>query len=217
MSIKQLVFIRPGETSWNRLGRWQGQVAVPLNEHGRIQAERLARFIRPIGLNSLYTSDLVRAAETAQIIGQPIGLTPTLEKRLRERHIGIWQGLTPDEVATWYPEEFRQLQQDPDGYQIAGGESRRQVVKRVQAVLDDIMARGSGQTVGIVSHSTAMRAIISALIPEFDPYDHDFSNISVTTLRHDEENDTWKITQINDLSHLEGMEALSVGEVEDDV
>lgn len=214
MSIKRLVFIRPGETSWNRLGRWQGQVAVPLNDNGRTQSQRLANFIRAVGLQAIYTSDLQRALQTAHIIAQPAGITPILEKRLRERHMGDWQGLTLAEVTLWYPEEYRALQKEPDAYQIPGGESRRQVVKRVQAALDDILARASGETIGIVSHTTAIRAILHALVPAFDSFAHEFANISVTTLMRDAETASWSVTQVNDISHLEGMETLTFGEVE---
>ena len=65
MAVKRVVFIRPGETEWNKIGRWQGIVGVPLNGHGRAQAERLAKFVRNINLDALYSSDLRRAKDTA--------------------------------------------------------------------------------------------------------------------------------------------------------
>ena len=68
MAVERIIFIRPGETDWNKLERWQGWVAVPLNEHGRRQSEALARFLRAIGRAALYTSDLKRARQTAVLL-----------------------------------------------------------------------------------------------------------------------------------------------------
>lgn len=205
MATKRVIFIRPGETQWNRLGRWQGLVAVPLNDHGREQAERLAKFVRPTGIKSLYTSDLRRALDTAQILANVLNLQPVLDARLRERHIGIWQGLTQAEVMAWYPEEYQALVSNPNEYQIPGGESRVQVAARMKAAFDDIMARTDDEdTVGIVTHTTAIRALFGVLMPEIDALSMQFRNMSVTSLAR-EDNGTWRITQRNDVTHLQGM------------
>jgi broad specificity phosphatase PhoE len=203
MATKRVIFIRPGETGWNRLERWQGHVAVPLNDHGRQQAERLARFVRPTGISALYTSDLRRALDTARILAKMLHIEPTPDSRLRERHIGIWQGLTQEEVIAWYPEEYRALLANPNEYQIPGGESRVQVAARMKAVFDDIIKQTGDDTIGIVSHTTAIRALLGVLMPEIDALSMQFANMSVTSLAR--EDGTWKITQRNDVTHLEGM------------
>src|SRR5262245_1330412 len=124
MTVKRIILIRPGETDWNRQGRWQGWVATPLNEHGRRQAQALGRFVRNIGMAALYSSDLRRARETAELLAERLGFVPMYDARLRERNIGAWQGLTPDEMRAWYPDEYDQLLADVDEYRIPGGESR---------------------------------------------------------------------------------------------
>ena len=214
--IERVVFIRPGETDWNRMRRWQGQVAVPLNEHGRAQAQRLALFIQPLGIKSLYTSDLRRAVDTAQILAESIGITPIPDKRLRERHIGEWQGLTQEEVISWYPDEYARIQSSPIDYQIAGGESRRQVVARVRACFEDIMQRGGSEIVGIITHSTAIRTLLTDLVPGYNPNSHSYSNLSVTTIERLTDNQ-WKIGFLDNVSHLQGMEreSMSFPEMED--
>ena len=126
MAVKRVMFIRPGETEWNKDGRWQGHVAVPLNAHGLAQAERLARFIRPIGLTAIYSSDLRRARDTAEIIAKYTELKPIYDQRLRERGMGEWQGMTLEEIVSWYPELYKKVQTDPQNFQVPGGESRRQ-------------------------------------------------------------------------------------------
>lgn len=202
MPVKRVMFIRPGETEWNKNGRWQGQVAVPLNAHGQTQVERLAQFLVPINLDALYSSDLRRAKDTAETIKQKTGVRLTYDQRLRERSMGEWQGLTQNEVVEWYPQEYERVLNDPENYQIPGGEARRQVADRVRAAFDDIVARG-GETIGIVSHTTAIRSLLNDLVPASNP-PSTFKNMSVTTIMHDGEN--WKIAQFDDVTHLEGME-----------
>lgn len=214
MAIQQLVFLRPGETDWNRMERWQGTVAVPLNEMGRAQAERAAQYIRNTGMNALYTSDLQRALQTAQIIADAIGLQPIQDARLRERAVGIWQGLTRQEIASWYPDEYAQLQADPENYRIPGGESRRDVRERVQSFMTDLFAREQSEVVGILSHTTAMRLLLPELVPDFEPNKIKYSNMSVTTLGR-EGNGPWRITMLDDTRHLEGLATRTFGELED--
>ncbi len=215
MAIKRVVFIRPGETDWNRLKRWQGWVAVPLNSYGRLQAQRLANFIRPIGLSAVYTSDLRRAMDTANILAEQLGFSPRPEQRLRERAVGNWQGLTKEEIISWYPEDYSRLQSDPLNYQIPGGESRKQVEDRVRACFGDIVGRGGGETIGIITHTTAIRTLLEDLVPDYDPNSHNYSNLSVTTIEYQSEN-AWRIRLLDDISHLQGMETLSFPEIEDE-
>jgi broad specificity phosphatase PhoE len=212
MAVKRVVFIRPGETEWNKIGRWQGIVGVPLNPQGRAQAEALSKFIRNIGLDALYSSDLRRAKDTAEIIAATANTKIIYDGRLRERSMGEWQGLTLGEIQVWYPEEYTKVQADPEGYQVPAGESRKQVAKRVHAAFQDIIARG-GMTIGIISHTTAIRALLAELVPDTDPYNMHFRNMSVTTIAQNEDG-SWKISQLDDVTHLEGIPSASFGEVE---
>ncbi|MCU0510979.1 MAG: histidine phosphatase family protein [Anaerolineae bacterium] len=212
MSSKRVIFIRPGETRWNRLGRWQGQVAIPLNDHGRQQCERLAQFVRPIGIQALYTSDLRRAQETAHILAARLPIQPVADARLRERHIGIWQGLTQQEVMEWYSDEYQALLASPDDYIIPGGESRRVVAARMKAAFDALVAGAAENTIGLVTHTTAIRALLGVLLPELDALSMEFNNMSVTSLVATA--DGWKLTQRNDVTHLEGMPSTDFPEME---
>lgn len=159
MTVKRVIFVRPGETEWNQTDRWQGWVAIPLNSYGRLQAVALANFLRNIGIGQLYSSDLKRAAETAEIIGERIGCAAIYDQRLRERHIGQWQGLTRQEAQLWYPEEYAQLQVNQDTYQVPGGESFQEVKARMQAMFQEILAKSEqADNIAIVSHTIAIRA-----------------------------------------------------------
>ena len=116
MAIKRVLFIRPGETDWNRQGRWQGWVASRLNDYGRAQALALAKYVRNIGLSALYSSDSRRAVETAEILAAQLDFKPVLDERLRERNVGAWQGMTLEEIQSWNVEDYHALQADIENF-----------------------------------------------------------------------------------------------------
>lgn len=213
MPVKRVILIRPGETDWNKMGRWQGCVASRLNEHGRQQALALAKYIRNIGLSALYSSDLVRAVQTAELLAERLGDKPVLDSRWRERHVGSWQGMTLDEMREWYPDEYQKLQADPENYRIPGGESRADVRKRVTAAFRDVLAEDRGSTVGIISHTTATHLLLNSLMPGYDMYGSVLGNTSVTTIALNESGQ-WELVTANDVAHLEGLPAGAVGELE---
>ncbi len=213
MTVKRVIFIRPGETDWNSLGRWQGWVASPLNEHGKAQALALAKYIRNIGLSALYSSDLQRAVETAQLLAERLEYAPILDGRWRERDIGKWQGMTISEIRAWYPGEYEQLQADIEGYRVPQGESRADVKKRVLEAFNDVLKDAKGNTVGILTHTTATHMLLEALIPGYDVYGVVLGNTSVTTIAR-ADSGQWEVVTADDLSHLEGLPSGSVGELE---
>lgn len=215
MTVKRILFIRPGETDWNRAGKQQGVVAAPLNSLGVRQAEKLGEFLRVIGVSSLYVSTTRRAAQTGEIIAEKLGVTQMLDERLRERNVGIWQGLTLAEIREWYPDEYAALQADLDGYRIPGGEARSEVLTRMDAALTDILKQASGETVAIVSHTTAIKMLLHKLTGSSDVSMAELTNTSVTTIARDGEGDPWRIIAVDDVLHLEGMEANAVTEPED--
>ncbi|MFN8379198.1 MAG: histidine phosphatase family protein [Anaerolineae bacterium] len=210
--VKRVVFVRAGETDWNRLGRWQGWVASPLNAHGCRQAQKLAQFIRNLGLSALYSSDLVRARQTADLLAQELEFPVVYDARLRERNVGAWQGMTLQEMRDWYPDDFAQLMTDPEEFRVAGAESRADVRLRMRAALDAAIAADTGETIGIVSHTTAIKLLLDQLIPDLGVLELDFGNTSVTTIHTCETG--WEVVVAQDVSHLEGMESQAVPEVE---
>lgn len=218
MALRRLVFIRPGETDWNLTGRWQGWLAIPLNELGKQQVHRLAGFLRHIGLAALYSSDNRRAKDTAEILSTYLGYVPIYDPRLRERHIGHWQGLILPEIRAWYPEEHSAMMADLEHYRIPeGGESLDDVRQRALPALREIIASGETMeghvSIGVVSHSTAIRLMIADLAPDVDVRNLTFSNSSVTTLTHTDDHG-WRLTAANDTTHLEGLATRFMVELE---
>jgi 2,3-bisphosphoglycerate-dependent phosphoglycerate mutase len=213
MTLKRILLIRSGETDWNRAGKHQGWVASPLNAHGKRQAEKLARFLRNIGIGALYSSDLARAKQTTEILVSQLGLTPVYDERLRERSVGQWQGLTLGEIRDWYPQEYAALNAH-DSYRVPSGESRADVQARFQLALKDIMKQTQAETIGIVSHTTAIKLAVALLVPQANAAFEDLNNTSVTTLAYDETG-MWQVMAMDDVLHLEGMESQAMHELED--
>ena len=213
MAVNRVILIRPGETDWNRQGRWQGWVASPLNDYGRAQAKALARYIRNIGLKALYSSDSRRAIETAEILGEQLGFEPVFDARWRERDIGAWQGMSLDEIRSWSVNDYKKLQADNENFQVPDGESRADVRKRVLDAFNDILAEDKGSTVGIITHTTSTHALLDSLIDRYDIYAAVLGNSAVTTI-HRNEDGQWELVALNDLSHLEGLNSHYMQELE---
>ena len=102
----RLILLRHGRTAWNAERRFQGQLDPPLDEVGRMQAYEVAGLVAALRPDVLVSSDAARARQTAELVSAAIGLPVQADARLRERSLGHWEGLTRDEVAEKYPDEF---------------------------------------------------------------------------------------------------------------
>jgi len=157
----KLILIRHGQSEWNAIGRWQGQADPPLDETGRRQARQTARALRAQQLGALVSSDLLRARETAEIIAEATGLAVMLEPRLREVHLGDWQGLLSDDIRARWPEQMRLWLESPLAIRPPNGESIHELATRVLAATDDIAARYPGQRVGVVAHELPIAILVT--------------------------------------------------------
>ncbi|CAN5209148.1 MAG: histidine phosphatase family protein [Nocardioides sp.] len=149
--MKRLVLLRHGLTPWNAERRFQGQGGVGLHPEGHQQARSVAPVLAGYDPAGLWSSDLQRTQETASYVAQATSLTPVLDERLREIHVGAFTGLT-------YSEVIEAHGPGPWDFADHGGESGKQVGIRMVAALDDIIAAMSaGSTAIIVSHGAAIR------------------------------------------------------------
>ena len=118
----RLVLIRHGVTSWNLARRWQGHAPVPLDERGHQQVQHLANALAKDSMvDAIYCSDLLRCRQTAEPVGQALGLPVILDERLRELDLGVWQGLTRQEMQANDGERYAQWQAGPNNYNWKGG------------------------------------------------------------------------------------------------
>ena len=151
-----LLLVRHGETDWNREGRWQGHSDTHLNETGREQARRVAAELD--GVDVIYSSDLARAHETAEIIAGDLGLPVRVDARLRERSFGAWEGLTAEQIEAGFREEhLRWLAREGAGPDDA--EPFEAFGARVRSFLADVLDAHPDQTVLLVAHGGSIRVI----------------------------------------------------------
>lgn len=158
MSAGRVVLWRHGQTMWNAERRYQGQTDIPLDETGLAQAQRAARQLASLGPQAIVASDLGRATETAQALAEATGIPVRLDRRLRERYGGVWEGLVNDEIRLRYPEEWARW--DPPG-----GENDAQLADRIAAAVGDaVRLVPDGATVVVTSHGSAIRAGLGRLL-----------------------------------------------------
>jgi phosphoserine phosphatase len=151
--VTTILLARHGETEWNREERYQGHADPPLNETGRAQAEELAERLVGERIDAVYSSDLRRAAETAEIVAARLGLGVEHEPGLREIDVGSWQGLTKAQI---------------DG-RPWDGETYEHHAERVTRALREIAARHLGRTLLVVSHGGSLRRVQEAVLGESLP------------------------------------------------
>jgi XTP/dITP diphosphohydrolase len=161
----RVLLIRHGESTWNVAGRWQGWGDPPLSAYGRAQAAVLAEQLVPEGIVGLVSSDLARAAQTAQILGDALGLVPALDARLRERDLGRWSGLTEAEILAAFPDELARFRAREPGVRPGGGESRDEFVSRVAPALRGLAGEAGAGALAIVTHLGVIRLIAPELRP----------------------------------------------------
>ncbi|MBA4110012.1 MAG: histidine phosphatase family protein [Leptothrix sp. (in: Bacteria)] len=187
--ITRLLVIRHGETAWNLEARIQGHTDIPLNEHGRWQAERLALALADEGLDAIYTSDLQRARDTAQAVARATGLTLQLDQGLRERNFGRLEGMTQNQVALQWPEEGRRWRERDPTYGPEAGETLQSFYQRCVDTAERLAQLHPGQTVALVAHGGVLDCFYRAAnhIPLQAPRTWTIGNVSINRLLYSPE------------------------------
>ncbi len=153
-----IILIRHGLTDWNEEGRWQGHLDIPLNTTGLAQAEALGRRLASWPIETLYSSDLQRAAKTAAVLGSAVGLEPIHDPIWRERDVGAFQGLTWQEIEMQYPVEYQDMRAgriDPPN-----GEDNQALHARAVSAFSSLVTRHEGQMVAAVSHGGFLHTML---------------------------------------------------------
>lgn len=153
----EVLLVRHGETADNASARFQGRLDTPLNDRGRVQSRALAQTLREEGLRALYSSPLLRAHETASIVGAAIGLEPVLDERLVEADAGDWAGRLIADILTGERTEYARWRAAEPAFRFPGGESVAEQAGRIAAALADVAAGPLPALV--VTHGGTIRAI----------------------------------------------------------
>lgn len=197
-----LYIVRHGTTDWNQSGRIQGHIDIPLNHAGRAQARLAGHRLAPVGASALYSSDLLRAAETAALIGQRVGLDVFQQPGLREINFGTWQGLSSLQIRERDPETYAARRANPYDVAPEGAETWRQFYARAACAMDEILATTEAERLIVVTHSGVCTVLgLRALGLDctgkrtFDSHNCGIHTIVV-------QGRTWRAVTLNDVSHL---------------
>jgi broad specificity phosphatase PhoE len=199
----RVIAVRHGETEWNAELREMGHLDSPLTPVGVRQAQALGHRLKGMGFDALYTSDLGRAIQTAEIIGAICRTPVQLHSGLRERHMGIFQGLTRQEINEKYPEEMATYERLGFLDVIPEGETAQERTDRSVRVLTEIASRHPEQTIVVVTHGGFLTGFLGFVlsIPFSNGRRFRKENASFNAFEYIEPN--WYLETWNDTSHLE--------------
>ncbi|MCY9661979.1 histidine phosphatase family protein [Paenibacillus chondroitinus] len=189
--MMKLGFIRHGVTGWNELGKMQGQTDIPLNQEGKEQAKALATRLASESWDAIFSSDLLRAKETASIIAQTLDIVHVEDPRLRERKSGRIEGTTEEERIRQWGKEWRKIDH--------GIETNKAVQDRVKEFMNEVASCFEIQNILIVSHGITVGLTLKYLMP-YHFVDTHLDNASLTCIQWI--NSEWACPVYNCTIHL---------------
>lgn len=179
----RIILVRHGQTEWNRAGKFQGHSDVPLNETGRQQVKVTAAYLAKEPIEAVYASDLSRAMDTGTAIAAFHGLNPIPDARLRELHMGKWEGLDFNTVYNDFRQEYDAWYGNPDGV-TPGGEGVKDVEARVLDFIFEVSPKYQG-TVAVATHGGVIRAVLAYAVDERYLWEEPIDHASVTIVNVD--------------------------------
>jgi alpha-ribazole phosphatase len=204
--ITKLYLIRHGQSGGNAEGRFGGHSPTPLSLLGQTQAELASQALAKERITAIYSSDLLRAVQTAKPLAKLMSLDVEKRQAFRERNVGVLEGLTFDEAQKMYPKDYEALVYRDVHHVITNGESYAQLLKRTTAELDEILIKNKGGRIAIFAHTGTIcfmtLQILGAITPEttHTPW-LITSNCGVNKFEFRERNNV-RVMCINDTRHL---------------
>ncbi|HEY8187013.1 MAG TPA: histidine phosphatase family protein [Pyrinomonadaceae bacterium] len=209
MLSTHVVIIRHGQSEGNAEGRFGGHTDTPLSPRGRRQAEATARALASEKFDTIYSSDLPRAIETAAPLARITGAPLETTDALRERSVGVMEGLTFEEAAEQHPEQYQALLRRDFEHVLAGGESYRQTLDRASRKLDEAIEQHKGGRIVLFAHTGTICILILHLMgaldaPELKPVWISTANCGIARLELRDDGFV-RVLAINDTRHLYGI------------
>ena len=166
-----IYIVRHGQTEWNILGKTQGHGDSNLTAKGRGQAELLAESMTKYPIDYIYSSDLGRAYQTAEIIGNKLSIEVEKTEALREMNFGTWEGRIIKDIIEEDPELYKMWRNEPHLAKIPQGETLSQIKERTDAFIKEINEKYDGKHIVLVTHSLCARIMLLSFL------DSDVKNI----------------------------------------
>jgi probable phosphoglycerate mutase len=202
MKKTEIIFIRHGETEWNSQQRMQGHSNSDLSSVGQAQIQALGQWMKNVPFDHIYSSDSLRAKQTAEAITQFSGHELKIDLRLREKNLGVFEGLTSEEARERHPEVFSLFKTAGSKYVIDEGESTQQLQDRALEIVDEIRIKHPKERVLLVTHGGLIRVVMkhSLGLSLETPTRFLIRNTGVFRLVWE---DKWIVSQMGGVSHLE--------------
>ena len=202
MSITRFIVVRHGETAWNAQRRIQGHLDSPLNEEGLAQALLIAERLSSEPFDHFYVSDLGRARQTAQPLADRTGREPIVTARLRERCLGVFQGLTGPECGQRYPDDYRRFHSREPDHAMPGAESTRALYDRVSTQFEAWATEHPDTRVLAITHGGVLDVLYRHVngLPLEAARDYPLFNASLNSVRREEA--AWVLEDWGDIAHL---------------
>jgi broad specificity phosphatase PhoE len=161
MNFTRVYLMRHGEVANGGEKRYNGHIDVDITEKGVEQMHRLAGMLHGKPVSAVYSSDLIRSVRGARIISERLNLTPTADRRLRERSVGAWEGLTAEEIQSRFPDEYAAWRADLLNYRPPGGECLQDVRDRILPEYGRIVDSHRGEEIAMLLHGGVNRVILA--------------------------------------------------------
>ena len=202
MKKTEIILIRHGETEWNSQKRMQGHSNSDLSSVGQAQIQALGQWMKNVPFDHIYSSDSLRAKQTAEAITQFSGHELKIDLRLREKNLGVFEGLTSEEARKLHPEVFSLFKTAGSKYVIDEGESTQQLQDRALEIVDEIRIKHLEERVLLVTHGGFIRVVMkhSLGLSLETPTRFLIRNTGVFRLVWE---DKWIVSQMGGVSHLE--------------
>jgi broad specificity phosphatase PhoE len=204
----KLIAIRHGETEWNIQSREMGQLDSPLTDRGVLQARAIAKRLSGCRFDALYCSDLGRAIRTAEIISSATGIAPLPDPGLRERNMGIFQGLTRAEMISTFPQEYSDYRRIGHTFRIPNGESAQERLDRSIRVLTGIAIRHADQIVVVVTHGGFLMGFFEHVLGMASGNGWRFKRQNAAFNCFEYVEGKWRLETWNETSHLDELGSL---------
>lgn len=201
--LAKLYLIRHGEVAWNRENSYIGATDLPLNDQGKKQAALLADRLAHHKIAAVYSSDLTRARETAEIIAERFGLQVITVPAMREVNYGEWEGVSETKLPTSHPDVYHQWRANPTEVRIPGGETFAELRDRALSAFCRIAESHPSEDVVIVGHKSANRVILCCLMGiDINRYKQIGQGNAALNVIERREDGRFVVESVNDAVHL---------------
>ena len=158
--LTRVILVRHGQTLWNHTKKYQGHSDIPLNETGLMQVRLVAKRLSGETIGAVYSSDSLRATQTAKIIAQPHRIPIVPLPGLREINFGVWEGRTYEEIMADWPDLLTAMYSHPGDSSAPGGESFNELKQRVLVAFGSCIVDHKDETIVIVAHGGTLRILL---------------------------------------------------------